>query len=689
MLSASKPRWQQVTALVSLSAGGAITGFSFVPRAAADLASPTGMPIRLLALKQSAKPEAADDAVLRSAIVNVAHYYLRMAKGETPAEMQALTWQNDSINGADHGASCAAFASLTLELAAQVVGQHSWVTGGSTYPWPLHRWADVRVDPNPASLGVISIRQDAEAHHRWNPLGDGYQPLPGDWVLFPGHVQVVTQYADGVLHTIGGDSLPNFSVNAHEYRDPLGAQGAVGFVNNGNLRGAPARTPHGQQHRPAAHQARDQATRGQATIPGAPAARDPKPARERSRGSAAIPAASVPDPGHSVRQPAPRRPGPGQQHTAHGGQERSRVGTAGAANAEVPGARTPGHRPRTRAAGPGAAAIPGLSVQEHHWSAGSKGAQATHYRRHHPSRATAPLQGASVQQAFISQVAPGAIAAQHRYGVPAAVTIAQAIDESAWGQSSLATKDHNLFGIKGTGPAGSDTLPTQEYGNGQSVTRTASFRIYNNVAESINDHGSLLATSGYYARAMADHQDPNAFAAALTGVYATDPAYGTKLIDLMRRYDLYRYDVITAAATTRAETAGRTTVTGHPHAARTPRVKPSWRAPSPGASSPAPSPGAPSPGASSPGPSSPSPGPSSPSPTPSPGASSPAASPNAARGPGKRTGPRRPASAAKPSTQTAPPGDWLRRSILIWARQHHAALAEVRASIITTFPRPS
>ena len=129
MLSAGRPRWQQVTALVSLTAGGAITGFSFVPRAAADLASPTGMPIRLLALHQSAKQPAADDALLRSAIVNVAHYYLRMAKGQTPAEMQAVIWQSDSFDGADHGASCAAFASLTLELAARAVGQHSWVTG--------------------------------------------------------------------------------------------------------------------------------------------------------------------------------------------------------------------------------------------------------------------------------------------------------------------------------------------------------------------------------------------------------------------------------------------------------------------------------------------------------------------------------------------------------------------------------
>ena len=65
--------------------------------------------------------------------------------------MEALIWDNTSSNGADHGPSCAAFASLTLELAAQAVGQQSWVSGGSTYPWPMPEWADVRVDTNPAS----------------------------------------------------------------------------------------------------------------------------------------------------------------------------------------------------------------------------------------------------------------------------------------------------------------------------------------------------------------------------------------------------------------------------------------------------------------------------------------------------------------------------------------------------------
>ena len=182
-----------------------------------------------MALEQSARPAAADDAALRSAIVNVANYYRRMAESKTPAEMEAIIWQHDSIDGANHGASCAAFASLTLELGAHVTGQQSWVTGGSSYPWPLHDWVDARVNPNPASPGITSIVQDAQAHHRWHALGDGYQPLPGDWVVFDGHVEVVTKYAGGVLSTIGGDSVPNFSVNAHEYPGPLASQGVVGL----------------------------------------------------------------------------------------------------------------------------------------------------------------------------------------------------------------------------------------------------------------------------------------------------------------------------------------------------------------------------------------------------------------------------------------------------------------------------
>ena len=140
------------------------------------------------------------------------------------------------------------------------------------------------------------------------------------------------------------------------------------------------------------------------------------------------------------------------------------------------------------------------------------------------------------------------------------MTIAQAIDESGWGQSALAVRDNNLFGIKGTGPAGSDVLPTQEFENGQWVTLSAAFRVYHNVAESIADHSELLATDPSYQHAMADRHLPDAFATDLTGVYATDPQYGSNLIAIMRLYNLYQYD---SAAPPPAVQAGTANQAGH------------------------------------------------------------------------------------------------------------------------------
>jgi flagellum-specific peptidoglycan hydrolase FlgJ len=593
---ARKPWWQQATALVSLSATGAITGFSFAPKAAADVRSPSNLQIRLLALRQAAKPAPVDDATLRSAIVNVAHYYLRMAAGKTPAEMEELIWQHDSIDGVDHGESCAAFASLTLELAAQVVGQHSWVTGGTSYPWPLHEWADVRVDPNPASLGITSLLQDAEAHHRWHPLGSGYEPLPGDWVLFDGHVEVVTTYADGVLSTVGGDSLPNFSVNAHEYRGSLSADGVAGFVNNGEVPSAGSNALGSPEHAAGSQQNQANAAPAKAAASGAAGGRaaasraapgdahavaSPEPTRTRASGNAAIPgmppAAPSSRPSRDKRSAppeasrGPRRASTGSKPASKAPASKPPVGNAPAGDS--PGGTTPGSkaaappasvpgtgRPRSartpQPAAQNASAIPGLPGAAPSPATGANppattapAPSAAPYGRHRPSVPATPVQDTAAQQAFIGEVAPGAVAVQRRYGVPASVTIAQAIDESGWGRSSLATEDHNLFGIKGTGPAGSDAQPTHEFENGQSVMRTASFRVYHDAAESIDDHGKLLATSEYYRQPMAYRHDPNALAAALTGVYATDPDYGAKLIVLMHRYDLYHYDNVAPAVT--------------------------------------------------------------------------------------------------------------------------------------------
>jgi flagellum-specific peptidoglycan hydrolase FlgJ len=313
--------------------------------------------------------------------------------------------------------------------------------------------------------------------------------------------------------------------------------------------------------------------------------------------------------------------GGGHWHASHGTKPTQPTSPGPAVAADVPGASVYGPSMSEPSAMADGAVIPGLAdAAKHGRSPG------TPYRRHRPAPSTTPATAASTQQAFINAIAPGAMATQRRYGVPAAVTIAQAIDESGWGQSMLAINDHNLFGIKGTGPAGSDVQPTEEYENGQWVTTNAPFRVYHNFAQSIEDHGELLATSGYYTQAMADRTNPDAFANALTGVYATNPEYGSDLVNLMQQYNLYRYDAPApkATPTSTRPPAPAKSATPQPRRASpqpTPSTAPSGSSPSaPQPSSPV---ATPSPSASSPTAGSPQPSPSSSWPTPAPTASAP------------------------------------------------------------------
>jgi flagellum-specific peptidoglycan hydrolase FlgJ len=390
------------------------------------------------------------------------------------------------------------------------------------------------VDTNPASPQITSVVADAQAHGRWHPLGDGYIPQPGDWVVYDGHAAIVVTYSGGVLDTIAADSLPDLTVNAHSSSAPLADQGIVGFVDNGNLQLATGDTS-GQAVK-TAPQARSKA----------PANAKAAPAKVKAKAGAAATAAvpGLPD--------AVALAGTGGIPGA--GPAAGNGGTGEPATAAVPGVLGTGQllgkaaagsapRPKSPTSAPAnvepAPAKPSQSVTPAPAASPSSASSS-------PKRYATP--GTRNQQAFISLVAPGAVAAQQRFGVPASVTIAQAIEESAWGQSSLAARHHNLFGIKGTGPAGSVTLPTQEYENGSWVTIDAQFAVYRNDAESIAGHAELLATSGYYARAMADRAYPDAFANNLTGVYATDPDYGTNLIALMKLYNLYQYDTAHTAA---------------------------------------------------------------------------------------------------------------------------------------------
>jgi len=137
-------------------------------------------------------------------------------------------------------------------------------------------------------------------------------------------------------------------------------------------------------------------------------------------------------------------------------------------------------------------------------------------------------------------VIDAAIASERRWKVPASVTIAQWVVESAWG-AAVPAGTNNPFGIKAVGSEPGVESPTSEVVNGETVTATAKFRVFDSLAAAFDEHGRLLATNAVYGAAMQQVQDADAFADALTGVYATDPGYGWKLKWVIHNYKLETY----------------------------------------------------------------------------------------------------------------------------------------------------
>ena len=152
------------------------------------------------------------------------------------------------------------------------------------------------------------------------------------------------------------------------------------------------------------------------------------------------------------------------------------------------------------------------------------------------------------QAEFISWAAKRAKASRSRYKVPVSVSVAQAINESGWGRSSLTTQGNAYFGIKcfGTpGPLATGCRPynTRECNNDNCFDTTATFRVYRSGARSFMDHGRFLTVNPRYRNAFNYTDRPNRFAREIHRAgYATDPNYSDKLIALMRRHNLYRFD---------------------------------------------------------------------------------------------------------------------------------------------------
>lgn len=148
--------------------------------------------------------------------------------------------------------------------------------------------------------------------------------------------------------------------------------------------------------------------------------------------------------------------------------------------------------------------------------------------------------------AFIAQVGAAAAEVSATTGIPASVTVAQAILESSWGQSRLARDANNYFGIKAhtsIGPAGLVWMPTTEVLNGQQVRVLDVFRAYHDPGESIRDHHRFLLEQPRYKQALAAVSDPAEFVRRVAAAgYSTDPNYPSKLMALIWQNNLTRFD---------------------------------------------------------------------------------------------------------------------------------------------------
>ncbi|GEO58207.1 glucosaminidase domain-containing protein [Companilactobacillus bobalius] len=175
---------------------------------------------------------------------------------------------------------------------------------------------------------------------------------------------------------------------------------------------------------------------------------------------------------------------------------------------------------------------------------------------------TTPVSSKGVgDQEFIDYIGNSARKLASNNDLYASVMIAQAMIESGWGTSGLASApNYNLFGIKGEYNGASVNMGTQEDdGTGSLYSINSNFRKYPSYKESLEDYVSLLrggttGNSQLYAGAWKSntnsYKDATKF---LTGRYATDTTYASKLNSMIEKYNLTQFDDASAKTYTVAQ----------------------------------------------------------------------------------------------------------------------------------------
>ena len=139
---------------------------------------------------------------------------------------------------------------------------------------------------------------------------------------------------------------------------------------------------------------------------------------------------------------------------------------------------------------------------------------------------------------YVKTYYPMAVEQMEKYGIPASITLAQALLEGGAGRSDLVQEANNHFGVKADKRWQGKTY--SKWDNG----KWCKFRVYKNTQESYEDHSKfLLSNSRYDFLFDLRKNDYKGWAKGLKKAgYAEDSQYPTKLINIIERYGLHEYD---------------------------------------------------------------------------------------------------------------------------------------------------
>lgn len=160
------------------------------------------------------------------------------------------------------------------------------------------------------------------------------------------------------------------------------------------------------------------------------------------------------------------------------------------------------------------------------------------------------------QKNFIKVIGESAKKDMQTSHILASITTAQAILESGYGTSELAKKANALFGIKKNGWTGKTyTVKSKEEINGKLVWKTSVFRKYDSYADSITDHSLYLMTRKVdgknltYSKVVGECNYKKATQALQNAGYSSYSNYANMLCNLIEKYKLTQYDVLTVTPT--------------------------------------------------------------------------------------------------------------------------------------------